>query len=146
MNTGRTSGGKKDKCKAWLISALLPEGIRWNLSRKGVFKWERTSWCQNPKLHTDIRSGRHAPCTTQNWRRTSETSWSITTRAKIQYMHNTVCQEIFHDALSLMVQHVFKASMWVREGGGGKGWRGTCVCASRSGVALLVALAAPQLH
>lgn len=44
-----------------------------------------------------------------------------------------------------MVQHVsFKPGLRVTESE--KDRRGTCVCAFGSGVALLVALAAPQLH
>lgn len=39
LTTGWTSG-KRDKCKTWLISALLPEGIRWELLRMDVYRRE----------------------------------------------------------------------------------------------------------
>lgn len=132
---------RRDKCKTWLISALLPGGIRWVWLRKDVYRWEE----EEPSVRThncvqihDQELMHHATHTNDAQPIKHAGAWGQPNKC-VKYEHDDIPLEVLCEALSLTVQHVSKAENETD-------CCGTCVCAFGSGVALLVALAAPQLH
>lgn len=131
MTTGCTSG-KRDKCKTWLSSTLLPRGINWELLKKAVYRWKEEHGVRTHKytqiygqvvmhhaVHRNGAQGKHA---------------------------GTYMSMMIFFTRSLLWWSSMFLKLADERPKAKKDRYGTCVDAFGSGVALLVALAAPQLH